>query len=420
MINRLKKFIKKYYNGDIQYFVSSTKFKIIFELILFTTGFLITWLFANYSPQEFYGNYLYILSIGSLFSFLSFSGIASSIQQAVASKYERFYISGMKALFKYSILGSISIFTFSLFYLFFFEIQISVLISIYIIGLFFPFSSALSAFHFYLDGKMQFKKDLYYRLINLIVQDSFLLLLIFLTRNLILHFFLLNIITLILNINITRSCVKSLNTETIIIEKETKALKYGLFLTKIGIIANISVNINNILIGMIFNPATLAFYIIGIGLPNKLINLIKSSLSTLLSKFSKEGEKFRKSFIVFILITSILLFFLVIFILPLFMKILFPNYLDSVILGFLYSFLILIVPISTAFGYYFRGKTDIKTIQSIILYPNIAKLLFLVPFIFLFNIYGIIFLEYLLWIIRLIVIFISLRKKNNYDRVSYF
>lgn len=413
MIKRIKKLFNKYYVDDIQYFVSSAKFKIIYQFIVFSSGFLITWLFANSTSSEFYGNYLFILSIGSFFSFLSFSGIAGSIQQSVASGYEHFYISGMKSMFKYSIFGSIAIFLFSISYLFFLDVQISVLFSLYILGLFFPFLSALSVYHFYLEGKLHFKKDFYYRLISLVIQDSLLLLLIFLTRNLILHFFLTNIFLLILNIKFTRLCIKSLSSESIIIEQETKALKYGFFLTKIGFLGTISVNINNLLIGIIFNPATLAFYIIGIGLPNKLLNLIRPSLSTLLSKYSKKEAKIRKSFIVFIISLSLFLSLGVIIILPFFMKILFPDYLDSTIYGFLYAFLILIVPITTAFGYYFRGKTDKKSIRSIVLYPNIFKLVFLVPFLFYFGIFGIIFSEYLLWIIRLIILLISLKRKDT-------
>jgi O-antigen/teichoic acid export membrane protein len=413
MKNRVKKLFDKYYNDDIQYFMSSTKFKFIFQLITFSVGFFITWFFANYTSPAFYGNYLYIISIGSFFSFLSFSGISSSIQQSVARGYERFYTSGMKVMFKYSIMGSIAIFLFSIFYIFFLEVQISVLFSIYIMGLFFPFSSAFSVYHFYLDGKFQFKKDFYYRLISLILQDSLLILLIFFTRNLILHFFLINTFSLILNVNFTRSCIKSLSDEPLNLEKEKQSLKYGFFLSKIGFVATTSANINNILIGMFFNPVLLAFYMIGIGLPTKLLNLIKPTLSTLFSKYSKKDSKLRKSFILFLIILSVLLFFLVIITLPLFMRIFFPGYLDSTIYGYLYSFLILIIPITTAFAYYFRGIVDKRTIRHINLYPNIFKIVFLVPLLLLFEIYGLIFSEYLLWAIRLILLLIAIKRKKN-------
>lgn len=416
MINRIRKLFNKYYNDDIQYFISSTKFKVIYELLLFSTGFLITWLFANITSIQLYGNYLYILSIGSFFSFLSFPGISGSIQQSVASGYKYFYISGMKSEFKYSIIGSIVILLFSIYYIFFLDVQISVLISLYILVLFFPFSSSFTSYHSFLDGQMQFKKDLFYRIISLIIQDGLLLIMIFITQNLIVYFLLLMISLLIINIIITRSCVKSVSHEAINITKEKDALKYGLFLTKVGFLGSISNNINYFLIGIVFNPATLAFYTIGIGLPNKLLNLIKGSVSTLLSKYSKKGVKIRKNFIVFILILSLLLFIFVIIVLPLFMKILFPKYIDSITYGLLYSFLVLIVPIATVFGYYCRAKTDKRTIQNIIIYPNIVKLLLLLPFLYMFGLNGLIFSEYIRWITLVILLPISLKKKKTLEK----
>ena len=416
MFRKIKNLFNKYYHKDIQYFISTGKYKLIYEIISFAFGFVISIIFANLTTSDFYGSYLFILSIVSFFSFLTFSGILSSVYQSIANGYENFYISGIKKIFKLSFLSTFAISGFALFYFSFIEENYVIFVSLLILSAFVPFSLRYRAYHYYLDGKQLFKRDFQYRLLILTLQESLLIILIFIIQNVILYFIVYNSLSLIINYLITKACIRNI-TSAIEPEREKAAFNYGFFLTKISILALITSNINNVIIGLVFSPATLAFYIIGINLPNKLLNAIKPTFSTLLAKYSKEGTKIGKTFLGFTIIVSVLLFLGVILILPTFIIIFYPKYTSSIPFGILFSFILLFQPTALIFGYYFRGKADKKAIRFNDITSNLFKLVFLVPFTIFFGIYGLILIDIFQMILRDILYIISLRRRRN-DKIK--
>lgn len=410
MPNKIKDKFYKYFNKDVQYFVYNSKYKVSYQIIGFLTSFLISWLFANFTSIEFYGTFLYIQTVINFFSFLSFSGILSSIIQSVAKGYDYFYISGMKKILKYSSIGTLVIIGFSLFYFFFVDYNLIIMFSLIILGFNFPFLASLSAFHYFLDGKGQFKKDFFYKLLMLIIQNAFLIILVIIWHNLILYYLIANVVLLIIQFFISKRCINSIENKNRNEEIEKESINYGLFLTKYGILSIIANNINGILIGILFSNSMLAFYTVGIGLPSKLIYLIQPSFSVLLTKYSKKGSKISKSLVGFIVLGSIISFLGVIFFLPIFLNMLFPAYIDSLNYGIFYSIIILIQPITNVFGYYYRGKADKKVLRNIILITNLGKLVSLIPLILIFSIYGIIFAEILKWLLAIFFYLLYFRK----------
>ncbi len=411
MKNILKKRFPKF-SGDenIRYLFKNSRYKLFFELTFFIVGFLITWCFGNFTSPEFYGTYLFITSTIIFFSFLSFAGINQSLIQSVASGYDNFFTMSIKKVFQYSFLGTLTIFTYTIIYSTFVEFDFPILISLFIGSLFFPISNALGIYHFLLDGKGEFKKDLIYRLINYLFVVLLLLILIFLTKNLILHFLILNIIHLIINLYFTRSCLKRIDKNRKNLTLDRKALKYGLYLTKYGIITLICLNINNLIIGFYYGPSILAFYTIGKGLSSKINTLIKPSFSVLLTRYSQKGSKVSKAFFVYLILGSICLFCVIILILPIYLKVLFPDYIESVNYGIAYSFITLIIPIVVVFGYYFRGKVERKIIRNAQTIPDILSLILLIPLLLLIGIYGLILVEFLRHFLRLIIYTIYRKK----------
>ena len=411
MKNLIKKRISNLLkNGDIRYLFKYSRYKLSFEITFFIVGFLITWCFGNFTSPEFYGTYLFITSTIIFFSFLSFAGINQSLIQSVASGYDYFFTTSIRKIFQYSFLGTLTIFAYTTIYSTFVEFDFVVLISLFIGSIFFPISSALSVYHFFLDGKGEFKRDLIYRLINYLVVVLLLLGLIFLTKNLILHFLLLNIIHLITNFYFTRSCLKKIRRSQKNFILDRNALKFGLYLTKYGIITLICLNINNLIIGFYYGPIILAFYTIGKGLSSKINTLIKPTFSVLLTRYSQKGSKVSKAFFLYLVIGSISLFFMIILILPMYLKVLFPDYIESINYGIAYSFITLIMPIVVVFGYYFRGKVEIKIIRNAQIIPDILSLILLIPLLLLFGIYGLILGEFLRYFLRLIIYFIYRKK----------
>jgi len=409
-----KKFDELSIDDDLKYLVKNSKYKLINQLAIFTTGFFMAWCLANFTSPEFYGLYLFVNSVLSFFSFLSFVGISQSLLQSVASGYDNFLISSIKKTFKYSLVGTFAIMTYLIFFSFFSYFNYVIFVSLTFSALIFPILNAFTNYQYFLDGKGEFRKGLIFQSINLAVQNVLILILVFITQNLILYFILVSIITLFNNILFTKNCLKIIENKNFnpILDKE--ALSYGLFLTKYGFITIISLNISNLIIGSIYGVKELAFYVISTGLSVNLTKLIKPSLSVLMTKYSKKGSKISKRFLFYLILGSIFLFILVNIFLPIYLDLFFPIYKNSISFGIAYSFILLIYPLIVVLGYYFSAKIEKNVLRMSRTIPDILVILLIYPFLLWLGIYGLILIEFLKNFFRLIVYFFC-RKKIEFE-----
>lgn len=408
---KIKGIIKSLYNDeDIKFLVKNGKFNLIYEVMVITLGFFTSWCFANFVSIDFYGNYLLIISIISFFSFLNFSGINTSLMQSTARGYDYFLITSIKKIFKYSVTGMIALILFSIYSLFFFKSNMVIFTCLVIGGGFFPFIHGLNSYQFFLEGKKEFKKKFFFKIIILFSTYSILLILIFLTQNLILHFILYYGTQMIFQFFFSKDSIKMIKTKERNKEFEQEGLKYGIFLHKISILSGICLNINNVIIGFYYGPYFLTFYVIGTLLPYRISNLIKSSIAIFFPKFSEHYPKISKKMFFFTIIFSIVIFFLVIIILPIFLLIFYPKYIDSLSYGIVGSLFLIIYPIDLIFSYYFKGKKDLKIIKKSQILPDIFNLIFLIPYLILFGIYGIILMNLSRYLFILIIFILSKNK----------
>jgi len=409
---KIRRILNKIYNNrDFNYILKHGPYKLYYELGLFIPGFLIFWLFANYSSSEFYGTYLYVLSIIAFFSFLSFDGIKQSLTQSAANGYDFFLYSAVRKILIYSLLGTIGIIAFAILNFFFHENSIVILISLTIGGFFFPLKSALSSYHSFLDGKTKFKENVIYSFVEFIASSILVILLIFLIKNLIL-FFLFNFVlqTLISIVFLKRSLIFMENTSRDD-SKEYNALNYGIFLTKYNLLSLFCSNINNLIIGLFFGPIELAFYIVGINPIIYLQRLIKPTFSVLLTKYSDTKAKISKFFLISVFLFSLLMFFGVIIILPYYLSILFPGYLSALDYGFLYSFSLILYPLNIVLNYYFRGKVAKKVVRYSRVIPELISLILIIPFIIFLGIIGIVFAELIKTILKFIIFVSNIKRE---------
>lgn len=406
---RVKKLAK---DEDFKYILKNSRYNVYIEVANLIMGFIISWCFANYTSPEFYGTYLLIISIITFFSFLTFSGINQALIQSTSNGYDYFFITSMKKSFKYSLLGSLTIIIYGIIFTFFFEFNYIILVCLVISGTTFAFTTSLSLYQNFLFGKEEYKKSFMYRMFIFFLRNVLIIILIFYTRDLILHFLLLNIALILSHLYFTKSCIKLIEKKVSDSELDREALSYGLLLTKYGVVSLITGNITNFVVGTFFGPAILAFYTVGKSLASKLINFVKPALSTLLTKYSKPDVKLSKKFLFIIIGFSIMLFVGIIIIMPFYLQILFPKYVDSIGYGIAFAFIILIYPLLVVFGYYFRGKVEKRVIRNVLLIPNIIHLILLIPLMLLFGVYGLILAEFLKYFIMLIVNLLNIDKIN--------
>ena len=208
-----------------------------------------------------------------------------------------------------------------------------------------------------------------------------------------------------MNIFFNLSCRKLIKVVETDEAMENEALKFGVFMTKFDIFSIICQNINNLIIGIIYNPSVLALYLIGIRLPFYTSRFFRTALSVQLPKYSQKDSKISRKIFYFIILISIILFFANFLFTPLFLQIFFPIYISSKNYGQLYSFILLIYPINILLHFYFRGKIDKKMIRYSQIYPQIINLISIYPLFLLFGIYGLIISVFLSYISESIIYF---------------
>ena len=155
--------------------------------------------------------------------------------------------------------------------------------------------------------------------------------------------------------------------------------------------------------GFFLGPSSLAIYYIGTMLPAKIKPMIKPLLFIFFPRFSNNKMKLTKMKIVGIFGVSILLMLLFIVIIPVFIKIFFSQYNNSIMYGMLYSLIILFLPANVLFEFYFKGKKKLTAIKNTLVIPKIVNILLAIPALYLVGIYGLIILLILEQIITLLI-----------------
>ena len=199
MKNKLKKFIPKRIkklskDEDLNYILKYSKYDIFIQILIFIIGFFFSWIFANYTSFDLYGNYLLIISVPNFFAFLSFSGIHTSLIQTTSKRYDYFIITSIKKMFLYTQLGSLAIIIYSMIYSYFIEFNSVIFISLIISGFFFSFLCVSLLNENFLFGKEQYKKRFWIRIINISISNILLFIIVIFMKNLILYFLLRSII----------------------------------------------------------------------------------------------------------------------------------------------------------------------------------------------------------------------------------
>jgi O-antigen/teichoic acid export membrane protein len=377
---------QKFTGTDNVYVATYGFYLTIGNVISMTAAFLLSIAFARFLPKEIYGQYRYILSIVTILAISSLQGMNDAVVRGVAKGFEGVFIKGFKTKLKWSLLGSIASLGIAIY--FWLQGNIEFTISFLIIAVFLPLFKSGETYQFYLNGKKLFGKKVNYTAIIQILATVFLILTLFLTKNLIIlilvYFFsysVLRMLFLFWTIRKTKPNKK----------QDLKTISYGKHLSLMGIIGLIAEQIDKILLFQFMGPIKLAIYSFAI-LPVEQIrtplqNIQELALPKLSTRSKKEikknlPKKLLKS-IIFILIMIAIYIILV----PYFFKIFYPQYIDSVFYSRLFSFDLLVFPISMMV-LTLQAKMKTKELYKINIINPIIRIILLVVLIPLYGMLG--------------------------------
>ena len=347
-------------------------------------------IFANILLPETYGNYRYILSIFSYLTIFTLAGMDNVIVTAAAQKENKTILTAIKEKIKYGYGGLVVGLAIAAYYLFNQNTQLAG--AVLITSLFIPFFDPLFSFMSILNGHKDYKLQTKYGLIIRFVATTALIATVYISKNILVIiavYFLSNFIPRMI---FYKKVITPIAADPIGTEEETKnRISFGKHLSLMGVIGQISVYLDQILVYHFNNAAVLAGYYLSM-MPFKQIQTLVNSVNVLaLPKFSQNSlESIKKNLLkkivkmYAIIIPTIAIYFLLADFV--FQKI-YPKYMDSVFLSKIFILQLLYFPLtllSTAFTAHGKQKElYIGTTSYAIV--RVALILLLTP---KFGIYG--------------------------------
>ena len=376
------------YTGTDMVYLAKGGFWLTFGQITYSaSALLLAVAFANLLPKETYGVYRYILSLGALLAIPTLGGINTAVVRAVAQGNEGAFIPALKTRLRWGILGGLASLGIAGYY--FLNDNITLTICFLIAAIFLPLMNSFDIYEALWDGKKRFNIRTQYRIITQILAVATLITTLFLTKNLFLILLAYFIPYTLCHFIFLQISLKKLPLNE---KQDPGTISYGKHLSLMGIIANIAGYLDRIVIWHCLGPVSVAVYSFALSPPQEIGSILRNIGVLALPKFSQRSKEELKA----TLFPKILkLFLLVIFLIgiyillaPFLYKLLFPQYLDSVVYSqiFALSFLPLagITLLSTSLLAQMRKK-ELYIARSV---PPAIRILLLLILIPLFGIWG--------------------------------
>jgi len=375
---------EKYTKTDMVYLASGGFWITIGQAVSSISALALAIAFANLAPQETYGTYKYLLSLAAIFSIFTLPGMNSAIAQAVAKGDDSIVRPALRSRIQWSMLGTLISFAGGLYY--FINGNVELGSALILIGVTIPFFDTFTLYNGYLTGKKNFKTETTYHLLSQTISVIFIIVTIFLTKNV-----LLILLAYFMPLAIVRFFIFKRTTHALPpISKDKKIdISYGKHLSAINILGVIASNVDKILLWKLLGPVQLAIYSFAVAIPEQARGPFKGLSNIALPKFAAQPPgsiqlTFRSFWYTFLM--YIILLFIVsmayIAIAPTVFKILFPNYLESVFYSQILAFFLFTgaqsIPATLLTAYKRTGTQYIltvsrSTIQIILLFILIPQ-----------------------------------------------
>jgi len=337
MILKLKKLIyrllrsgEKYTHSDNIYIARQGSYLGLSSFVFSLTALISALVFARYLPKETYGQYKYILSVIAIFYTASLGGLDAALLRAVAKGFDRTVHLVFRTKLKWNLLASLG----ALLVGFYFLSQDNQLFfwAFLTAAFLIPLQESPKIYQAYLDGKKKFNKRALYTSLTRIIQASFLIAVVVLTKNLLLLIVVYFITdTLLANFFF----IRTLHQYPPKSKQDKKSISYGKHLTLMNIIKGLSDGLDEILIFAFLGPVQVAIYAFAVlpiaHLRKPLKILVEIAAPKLVQRKEEDLKKQLPAKIIkalFLIVIPLIIFYILIA--PWAFRLLFPQYLESI------------------------------------------------------------------------------------------
>ncbi len=409
-IYKLLRWSEKYTKTDMVYLASGGLWLTVGQIMSSLSSLLLAIAFANLLPRETYGVYKYVLSIVSILSIPTLSGMNTAVTQAVARGYDGSFLPALKTRIKWGVLGGVLSVGLAGYY--FINGNTDLTISFLIASVFLPILDPLSSYSSILHGKKMFKQYSRYFILTKVFSVSILITTIFLTNKLfiiLLAYFISWTLIHFIFLKITLRKI-SLNNK-----KDEKTIKYGKHLSFINLLGAISGQLDKILVFHFMGAVDLAIYSFAIIPIEQAKGVLKNVQSLAFPKFAQNTiTEIKKTILPKIVKFSIIIFIITIFYVlmaDILYKIFFPNYMDSAYYSKIFSISLVTIPLLIITSI-FRAQKMTKTIYQFNIITSIFNIIIIFLSIYFYGIIGLIIARVMARFFNLFLSIFLLQKSN--------
>lgn len=379
--------ISRLFGFDAPYFIKNFSYLAVTGFISLVTSFLLAIFAARYLPKEIFGKYQYLTTIATTCTIFSLIGMRTAVSQAIARNLEGTYRKGLVMSLKGAFMGSLIIFVLGMYY----WPSDSRLAGAFFVMCFLFAPFAISNYYTsYYVGKKDFKRASFQSTFATILATVMLILAIFFTQNLIL-LILAFLSEMLINGYFTLKVLKNLKND----EFDLDNLKFGLKLSIAQFGVNFSTYFDKIITGSVLGFSELAIYSFAIVIPEQIKGNIKSIETIGLPKLAildkvQIKKDFLKKLTLFLFITAVIvaIYYLLA---PLFYRIFFPMYLNSIRLSQLFSLSLIPAAGISFLTTLFHAKKQTKILAIMHNFYALIQIILISVFMFYYGLYGLVF-----------------------------
>lgn len=408
---------EKWTKTDMIYFTKGGFWLTTGQMFSALSAFLLSIAFANLLPKETYGNYKYILSIASILSIPTLSGMTTALAQSVAKGYDGSLKLVLKTRIKWGLLSALASLILAGYY--FYQGNNILTLSFLISAIFLPLMDPFNSYDALLVGKKLFRTSTRYNIIMKAVATIGMIGTLYLTKNIFLIIFSYFILYTSLRFIFLQFTIYKIRLND---QQDSKTISYGKHLSLMGVIDILAAQLDKILVFNFLGAIELGIYSFAIAMPEQIKGLLKGIQSLALPKFtqSKYREN-RKSIIIKMFKLSLLVSpIIIIYIIaaPYIFKIFFPQYLDSVLYSQIFSISLITISASLPVTFLQSQVATKKLWQMSLLSPTIQIFTLFIA-IYFYGLIGMISARIINRFINLLIVTVMIENKpvlsTNFD-----
>ena len=373
---------------DMVYVASSFSWVTVGNIFSSVASFLFIIAFANLLPPETFGVYKYVLSIVSILSITTLTGMSNAVTRSIAQGYEAVVPEVVWVKIRWGLTGSFAGLLMSGYY--YLNGNTLLTLSFLMTAILLPFMDTFAVYDSLLRGRKLFREVSIYGTIKQFISVGLMVCVLFFSNNIFLILLSYFSVRILVDMVFLRLISFNLQLNR---KKSPDVISYGKHLSFMSIIGTIADQVDKIILWHLLGPISLAVYSFSLSPVLRLRSFVTPLAAIALPKMSKVTEitvatkksLFIKMLKLLVLLLPVTVAYVVLA--PHFYDLFFPDYVESVVYSQFFVLSLLLVPFSLA-TMFLTSQAKKKSLYLISIINPSIKIILIVTLLPLFGVWG--------------------------------